>query len=449
VVLGGAVIIAVMSERKPNIVMMHCHDLGQHIGPYGVKTVRTPNLDRLADESVVVEKMFCTAPQCSPSRASLFTGRYPHQTGVIGLCNPGPGGCKLNDDELHLAARLREAGYATALFGIMHETLRTDQDRLGYDVSRPAVMRSDSIASEAAAYLESRRDASEPFFLSVGFFEPHREFDFEGIAPDDSLGVTVPDYIRRDIGPALSAEARAELAALQGCIHQADVGVGMVLDALGRTQLAADTVVIFTADHGLAMPMSKCTLYDPGLEVPLIVRAPQWGLEAGARVEGMVSNVDVVPTILEALGIDAPDGRIAGRSMLRCLRGQEPGRRRIYAEKTVHSRYDPMRAVRSGDWKLIVNFEHAFQEVPGDVMAGHIYRQNVGTYQRRHPLVELYDLRHDPWERTNLAGSEGFADLRAELLSDLLSWMRDTGDPLLAGPIHTPHYTAARAALEG
>jgi N-sulfoglucosamine sulfohydrolase len=159
----------------------------------------------------------------------------------------------------------------------------------------------------------------------------------------------------------------------------------------------------------------------------------------------MVSNIDVLPTILEAVGARVPTG-IQGRSFLPLLRGDtyEP-RDAIFAEKTFHSYYDPMRCVRTRSHKYIRNFETAFAvEVPGDIQQGAIFRADPSRYSAdRTKVAELYDLDADPLEQHNLAGSRGIEAIEQQLSSALWTWMRETEDPLLKGPISSPRYRQA------
>ncbi|HEX2680509.1 MAG TPA: sulfatase/phosphatase domain-containing protein, partial [Candidatus Dormibacteraeota bacterium] len=207
------------------------------------------------------------------------------------------------------------------------------------------------------------------------------------------------------------------------------------LTALERAGRAEDAVVVFTTDHGLAMPRAKCTLYDPGLEVALIVRGPGFG--RGVVEDGLVSNVDVLPTLLEAAGVDVPDGT-QGRSFSEL-------RDAIYAEKTFHSYYDPMRCVRTKRHKYIRNFETAFAvEVPGDIQRGPIFRAHPERYSTDRPaVVEVYDLDSDPLEQHNLAGNPDLSRIEKDLDQALWTWMRKTRDPLLEGPIPSPRYRLA------
>ena len=416
---------------RPNILFITCHDLGRHISPYGQRSVVTPALGRLASQGVLFENAFCTAPQCSPSRAALHTGRHAHAVGVLGLTH-GDFGWDLNEGEKHLAERLHEAGYETALFGIQHVTSRPE--RLGYDAIFPTE-RADRMGAAVREYLASR-DSKKPLYVEVGFFEPHRPYDWQGVKPDTSQGVTLPPYL-----PDLP-EAEVDVAALQGAVGMLDTGVGILLESLDGLGLAENTWVIFTTDHGLAMPRAKCTLYDPGLETALLMRWPGGGIAGGKRYTELVSHVDMAPTVLERLNLPLPNN-LHGQSYAGLLRGGDyTPRDALYAEKTFHEIYDPMRAVRTKTHKLILNFETGTRlDVPEDVRRGPLYRAMLDSIlQIKRPGVELYDLENDPNERNNLAGQEGVGGLEQALIENLAAWMRDTDDPLLQGPVPSPYY---------
>ncbi len=284
----------------------------------------------------------------------------------------------------------------------------------------------------------------DPFYFEINLEEPHRPFDQGGVQPDLSAGVQVPGWL-----PDTDA-SREEFAAFQGAVHAADTAIGRILAALDAAGLAETTLVVFTADHGPAMPRAKCTLYDAGIGVALIARWPAGGLQSGSTIREMISNVDVLPTLLEATGVATPDN-LQGRSFLPLLRGDVyAARDAIYAEKTFHSYYDPMRAIRTDRYKFIRNFETCFLvEVPGDVQLGAIYRTELQRYvSATHPDVELYDLVADPFEQRNLAGRPEFAAVERDLGARLWRWMEATGDPLLTGPIPSPAYRRA-VALRG
>jgi arylsulfatase A-like enzyme len=447
------------AEPRPHILLVHCHDLGQMLHCYGVKTVQTPNIDALAAEGVRFSRSFCTNPGCSPSRASIFTGRFPHSNGVMGLCHANFA-WDLNPGERHLAQILCDAGYATAAVGVIHETASGYQ-RCGYErYLRPA---SAAPATDAAIGLlrEFRDRPGKPFFLCVGFIEPHRlpyrEPDWPGslpgdssfpgpaLRPDDSLGVQIPGYLRDTPG------TRRELAGLQGGIRHVDTQFGRLMAALKDLGLDSQTLVIFTTDHGIAMPRGKGALYDPGIEVALVLRLPgRPGWHGGLVYREMISNIDYLPTILDLVGVPIP-ANVEGRSLAALLDGK-PYRpnREIFAELNYHDYYDPRRAIRTETHKLIVNFTTApafldpsqCWRPPSDVVTPPNHAQAY------HPDMELYDLSKDPWEQHDLAPQAAYASIRADLLKRLHRHLVETHDPILQGAVTSPQHRRAVELLQ-
>lgn len=426
-----------------NLIMIDCHDLGQHLGCYGWKTVPSPNLDSLAERGVRFENSFCTAPQCSPSRAGLYTGRYPHANGMFGLAH-APFNWRLHDNEIHLAKHLRNAGFSTRLIGTQHVTGHDIQ--LIKDLGFQHVTLFDkplAVSQEVERFLAAKPQGQ--FFLNIGFMFPHRDEHglFKQAQPDSSLGVEVPPYLPD------TPEARKELAELQGVIGEMDKAVGKIWQNLSDSGLLEDTWLIFTVDHGLAMPRAKCTLYDPGIEVALITYAEPFGLTGGKVINDLVSNVDLVPTILEMLGIAIPEN-IQGKSFAPLLRGESyTPRKEIFAEKTFHTAYEPLRAVRSERYKFIWNVEAGITDVPGDVMRSPIFPQVIQQVIKEKPHFELYDLFLDPHEMNNLALDSEYAEILNNLRQRLYTWMDETGDPLLKGPIPSPFYQQGMAIMQG
>jgi arylsulfatase A-like enzyme len=351
-------------------------------------------------------------------------------------------GWGLSPGERHAAALFAEAGYQSWLAFAQHET--NDPAAVGYE----RILQHGPTYLGLPAQLDAalaERDRGRPMYLQMGFGPTHRPYDADGVEPDESLGITVPPYLLD--GPG----TREELAQLQGMVRRYDEGMGMFLDVLDQHGLRENTILVLTTDHGLAMPMAKGTLYDPGLETLLMMRCSgRWG--AGQRRSEMISNVDILPTLLEACGIDLPEN-IQGRSFLPLLDGNdyEPNET-IFAEKTFHGCYDPMRCVRTEQHKYIRFFEKAtVHPVPGDIMFGGACLEMPRAMRRRACPEELYDLRVDPNERTNLAEDPAHAEVLSQLRGRLARWMRDTGDPLLDGPVASPYYDRAvrqmRAAL--
>ena len=446
-------------DGRCNVLIVHCHDLGQYLHCYGVKTVQSPQLDKFAAEGVRFTKSFCTAPGCSPSRAALFTGRYPHSNGVMGLTHK-PFNWELNPGERHLAQLLRDAGYRTTAVGVIHET-HSGSERLGYEKYFPASMASQATDRAIGVLRQFQQEQTRPFFLCVGFLEPHRlpydeappglmarDHTFPGkhLQPDDALGVEVPGYLRDTPG------TRSELAGLQGAVKHVDAQFGRLMDALKELKLESNTLVVFTTDHGIAMPRAKCTLYDPGTEVAFLLRYPaRKGWHGGVTPDALVSNIDTVPTILDLAGVPVP-ANIQGRSLAPLLDGAAYApREAVFTEITYHDYYDPRRAIRTATHKLIVNFTSA----PAFMDCTQCWRPlsdvnvpaNPASVQT--PYIELYDLVQDRWEQKDVAQEPHYAAVRANLLKRLYQHLTETQDPILSGAVTSPHHVEATRLLKG
>lgn len=414
---------------RPNIVLVHCHDLGRHLGCYGVPSVPSPNIDQLAAHGNRYSNAFCTAPLCSPARASISTGRYPHSVEMNGLAHRG---FSYSADALRLPAMLEPAGYRTALFGVQHES--TDATTLDYQQVHAQIDRhAPAVAASACGWLEeAARGDGRPFYANIGFVEVHRPYGPQHYPPDDPRSVSVPAWLPDNDW------TRDDLASFQGAIRVADEAAGQIFATLTRTGLAENTWLIFTTDHGAGFPGGKSTLYDPGIGVALIQQFPlAWGLRSGVTVDALWSHVDLVPTILSRLGVPVPNA-VEGVDQNSSLHDPEHGgiRDRIYAEKSYHNHYDPMRCVRTSTHKLIVNYEERPRLVLPPGIERCATRFGMGDDHLRHrDRVELYDLRNDPEERDNVAESVEQVRMRQELSDDLLGWQRSTSDPVLQGQV--------------
>lgn len=411
--------------ERPNIVYLHSHDTGRHLQPYG-QQIPTPNIQRLADQGLLFRQAFAAAPSCSGSRACLLTGQWAHVNGMTGLAHRG---WALNDYGRHVVHPLREAGYWSALIGEQHVSV--DAGVLGYDyVVDTGTTKVQSIAPGARQLLRSR--PPQPFFLSIGFFETHRDF-FEPSSVRDALYGAPPPHLPD------TPETRADMAAFKASARSLDQGVGAVLHALDENGFADDTLVVLTTDHGLPFPGAKGTLTDRGLGVTLILRGPG-GFHGGHVTDALVSQVDLYPTLCEIAGATPPAG-IHGRSLLALARERRAEiRDELFAELTYHAAYDPQRAIRTRRHKLIRHFgdrlEPVLPNVDDSPSKDLLVRAGWGTRPR--PRVELYDLLMDPVEMRNLADDPSHTDVLADLDGRLSRWMRVTADPLLDGPVAPP-----------
>jgi len=419
--------------RQPNILLFITHDTGRHLGCYG-RGPATPNLDRMTDEGIRFTQAYCTAPQCSPSRTSLMTGLYPHNHGLIGLLNRG---FQRTPEITTLPQILAGAGYATYLFGFQHEDRAPAA--LGYQHvwSKPNPYECTDVLPHVTAFLDSTESKAQPFFVNVGVRETHRVFPKAAACRG---AVRVPPYL-----PDADV-VRRDVVDLNAVVETVDDTVGAILAALERNELAHNTLVLFTTDHGIAFPGAKATLFEPGIEIALLMRAPHAlrdGLFAGGRtLEAVVSNIDILPTLVELAGLsDRIPANVQGSSLLPLLRGQTQAvHDTVFFEQTYHSGYDPLRAVRQENLKLIKSFEAAnrtyyfARHVDGSPSREYVAR-HTDLFTRPRPELFLFDLAADPREQNNLAQDPAHAARRDVLLATLEQWMRQTDDPLCDGVV--------------
>jgi arylsulfatase A-like enzyme len=412
------------ASRPPNILYIHSHDTGRYVQPYGHQ-VPTPNIQLLADQGVLFRQAFCAAPTCSGSRASLVTGQYCHSNGMFGLAHRG---WVLNDYRHHLIYPLHDAGYTSVLIGEQH--ISDDPAVIGYD----HVIEVDShhAGDVAPITTETLSTVAEPFFLSVGFFETHRQFKAPTSVRDTLY--SLPPYNLPD-----TAGTREDIAAFKASARSLDQGIGAVLNALHSFRLVDNTLIICTTDHGLPFPGAKATLYDRGLGVMLLMRGPG-GFMGGKVFDSMVSHLDIYPTICEVAGAEPPQW-LQGKSLLPLVHGSVGTlHEEIFAEMTFHAAYQPMRAIRTERWKYIRRFDghpHPVLANTDDSATKEMFVEN-GWGEQAIPEEQLYDLLFDPNEAANLSESPAHAATLAELRSRLERWMEETDDPLRHGPIDPP-----------
>ncbi|MDQ6662262.1 MAG: sulfatase, partial [Chloroflexota bacterium] len=333
------------------------------------------------------------------------------------------------DYHQHIVHTLEKVGYYSALIGEQH--ISKEPGIIGYD--RVFKIETNHVASVAPLAIDILRNPpQQPFFLSVGFFETHREF-FPPHSSQDA-NYSLPPSALPD-----TPQIRQDMAAFKASAESLDRGVGSVLGALEANGLADNTLVICTTDHGLAFPGIKCTLTDQGIGVMLIMRGPG-GFTDGKVSDAMVSHIDLFPTVCELLNIEKPHW-LQGKSFLPLLQGKVSRiNEQIFAEATYHAAYEPQRAVRTERWKYIRRFD----DHPGPVLANcddspsKDLFLHYGWKERSIAQEQLYDLIFDPDEACNLVGDPSITDVLAEMRNRLEHWMRSTDDPLLRGPVPAP-----------
>jgi arylsulfatase A-like enzyme len=426
-----------------NVLIVHWHDLGRYLGIYGHRDVSSPRLDQLAAEGILFTRAHATAPLCSPSRGSLFTGRYPQSNGLVGLAHHG---WEYRNGVRTLPQILGESGWHTALFGMQHET--SFPARLGFDEIDVSNSYCEYVVDRAITWLQNPPE--QKFLLTAGFFETHRPYPHDRYEPANPHSVDVPDYLPDT--PAV----RQDLADFYGSITVADAAVGQILDTLESTGLDQNTWVVFMTDHGPALPRAKSTLYDAGTGIATIIRPPRNRGIPAQIYDDLFSGVDLLPTILGLLGAKIPTD-IEGLSHAdNLLRYQQEVRTEVYTTKTYHDSFDPIRAIRTKEYSYIENYANRpLLDLPWDIeesAPGQAVAPNVGTAR---PERELYDLIADPTESDNLLvgeisdKSEAIAKDLALLLND---WRQKTNDVIpseFAGTRISERYTETYAHIRG
>ena len=427
----------------PNILFMTSHDQGDWLGCYGHETVHTPNLDALASKGCRFDNNFCTSPICTPSRGAMMTGRYPQTNGLMGNIQT-PYRWRYNQGERHLSHLLGEQGYHPVLFNFQHEA--PFDNPLGFRERRLVdcgskklltgehVSTADETAKELVKFLREYSQDDAPFYAQVGFFETHTPYDFGGTQPDDSRGIDVPPYVEDE------AEARQHIAGLQGAIRSLDQAVGRILHALSETGLDQTTIVIFAADHGIEFPHCKCELYNGGIRTALLLQLPQDNLRSGTVCHWLISNIDMVPTLLDLLNLPSPKN-LQGQSFAAFFLNEHtaPPRDAVFAMMQSDGKFVESRCVRTRQYKLIRNFS------PSRVQVAPFQLGRSPGHER--PVMELYDLHRDPFELSNLGTDTRHKQVREDLDKRLLSWLKEVKDPILHGPVPTAYYRMAMADL--
>jgi len=447
--VGAATATALPARAAPaeqrNVLLLISDDQGLDLGCYGVP-IRTPRIDRLAAQGTRFTQGFAAVSSCSPSRAVLNTGLFTHQNGMYGLQHDVHHQSLLDGVET-LPALLRRAGYATALVGKKHVGPNA---AFPYEAElvpeRSGIRDVRELATAAASFIRSTSD--RPFFVTIGYSDPHRAASnfgnaraWPGVAQVryDPAQVPLPTHL-----PDLPA-VRADLAAYYESLSRLDTGIGMILDDLAASGRAGNTMVIFLSDNGRPFPGAKTNLYDPGLHLPLIIHAP--GIGAAVN-DAMVSWVDIAPTVIDWTRVAPPSYPLSGKTLMPLLgRPGDAERDAVFASHDFHeiNQYHPMRSVRTRRSSYILNIAHPLDyPIAGDVAGSPSWRaisadpavplgrRSQAVYLRR-PAEELYDLERDPGELVNRIADPGYAAIASQLRARLLAMRLATRDPWLAG----------------
>jgi len=441
--LTASAAIAVAAER-PNFVFIIADDVSaDDLAPYGNPSIKTPHIDRLAAEGLVFDRAYLTTSSCSPTRCSIITGRYPHNTGAPELHLPLPAG------QFLFPQALREAGYYTVLAGKNH---------MGAEI-QPAF---DQVTGPKGPGGERQwvqhlrqRPRDKPFFMWFASTDAHRDWQETEHDPQyDSADMIVPPFLFD--GP----ETRGDLAQFAHEVSRLDRFVGKVIGELQRQGVAENTYLIFTADNGRPFPRCKTRLYDSGTKPPLIVWRP--GTVEPGRTSSLVSVVDIGPTILSLAGVEL-DPRLQGVNFAPILADpQAVVRDYAFAEHNWHVGQAHERSVRHGDWLYIRNaypelqtmcIESGPQFPAGKELwdahdAGKLNADQQDVFLKPRPAEELFQVRDDPHQLRNLVGAAGHTDRLAELREVLDRWADETGDSVPAHPTPSSSPIGKRQGME-
>ncbi len=403
----------------PNIVFLFSDDHSvPDLGCYGNPVVHTPNLDRMAAEGVRFNRAYVSSSQCSPSRASVLTGRPAHQVNASRLHADVP------VPEANIVRLLNNRGYYTGGYRKIHQSNIKDELQFYADDPEPL-----------ATFFEDR-PKDRPFFLWFGCRDPHRKYGPGAFDPPHKpKNVIVPDYLPD------TPEVRQDLAYYYDEIARFDRECGEIMEFLEQQGVSDETMVVMAGDNGLPFPRAKATLYEPGIHVPLLVKYPD-RVGKGRVSDALVSVTDLAATWLEAAGIDVPES-MTSRSLMPLLTGEtEKVRDFVFAERNWHDNWDPMRCVVGKRYKLIQNYRPEVPYYPSlDLAESPTYgkikelKKEGGLsgplkwYQHSsRPQVEFYDLDNDPGEWTNLSGQAAQEGRITKYQEQLDRWMIQTND---------------------
>jgi N-sulfoglucosamine sulfohydrolase len=421
------------TSQRPNIVVFLADDLGKlDCAPYGSKDIRTPNMQRLAEQGMLFSRAYVASPSCAPSRAALLTGLMPAQNKAeANHSKPDPALKKW-------PAYFQELGYEVVSFGKVSHYKHTKD--YGFDFFADDGFHEHQAISNAVKWLRARKRAdAKPLCLMVGSNWPHVPW------PEKELGYDPNDLIL-PVGNIDTAKTRAWRARYAAAVSKADDDLGMVMDVV-KESLPSNTLLLFSSDHGAQWPFGKWNLYETGVGTPLIVSWPDV-IKPNSQSESLVTWTDFLPTLID-VAQGQPPANIEGQSFLKVLLGtSQTHRDRVFTTHSNDNRMNiyPSRAVRDSRWKYIRNLHPEFAFTTHlDIVSGRLGQRDffasweekakesaeaAAVMKRYHerPAEELYDLTNDPHEQKNLAGDAKFSVELSRLRTELDVWMTSQND---------------------
>ncbi len=395
--------------------------------------MQTPALDGLAKSGVRYTRAYVPYSVCSPSRAIFLTGLYTRQTGHIGLATHK---FAMWRDFKTMPAYFQEAGYYTGFLGKTHvNPERLVEDHIDHRAIRNSnfgkTIGIEEYAKQAKAVMRKAKEAKKPFHLIINYADAHRNFVGKSKNGFPSVLVTEPVEPFPWIGSD-SPGLRKEIMNYFNCMNRLDEGIGMVLKEMDDLGVRENTLIVYIADHGADFPRAKGSIYESGSRIPMIVNYPKI-FSAGTVEKGMVSTIDILPTMMELCKMDIPD-ELPGRSLLALDRNEREGRKYIQTFTTGSSPnllYLQF-GIRDERYKLIYNpYRHVNHLAVSRYVNSKLPDDEKVDAFVRPPEWELYDLDKDPYEWENLAERKDLREKRKELLEAMESFQREIGDPFL------------------
>ncbi len=431
---------------RPNIVFIIADDMAwDDCGAYGHPKIHTPNIDKLANSGMRFDQAYLTASSCSPSRASIITGNYPHNTNAEQLHWPLP------PDNITFVEHLKTAGYWTAQAGKWHmgDSVINRFDEV-YDVGtagfqlapdgKKAAQEGDGSGCENWVPLLQKRPKDKPFFLWLAAVDPHRPYKDSIIDnPHHIEDVIIPPYMPD------TKEVREDFVYYYNEIARLDSYVGKVVAELERQGISDNTLILFISDNGRPFPREKTTLYDGGIKTPWIVKWPG-KVKTNSICKSLVSSVDIAPAFLTLAGLK-PLPSFAGADFSELLTHPEKNiRQNIYAEDHWHDYEDFGRAIRTKEFKYIRNFYTDLPNTPSaDAFAGGAFKAmrkmkdkgelnqaQLACFTTPRAAEELYDVVKDPFELKNLAANPQYHNQLVVLREEMTKIRTATNDTLPA-----------------
>lgn len=429
---------------RPNIIFIIADDMNWNdSGAYGHPDIRTPNIDRLAGNGIKFTNGFLTTSSCSPSRASLITGMYPHQTDAEQLHWPIPA------DKITFVEKLRDAGYWTAQAGKWHMG-NAVMDRFDFLASGENFMESseegetpdlpadDNSGSHLWKHTLNQRPDNKPFFLWLAANDPHRPYQENIIPEPHSPGnAIIPPYMPDE------PEVRKDFTFYYDEISRMDDYIGEIMMELERQGVLENTVVLFISDNGRPFPRDKTTMYDGGIKTPFILQWPAV-VKPGTVSSSLVSAVDIAPTFLSLAGIE-PGETFAGEDFSPVLTDPENEiREYIFAQAHWHDHERMYRAVRDKRYKYIRNFYPDLPNTPpADALnsmtfkkmlelkdTGELTDAQMNVFISPTPEEELYDVQNDSFELDNLVEDPEYAQELERMRTVMKEFMDETNDQI-------------------